>query len=182
MSVTPDTSDPSGDAASGDAASANAADLTGAPDATARRQRWMGALAKAAPGELAARWADLPALPGWQRVRAPETGMVMTRGRIGGDGRRFNLGEVTVTRCTVRIAEGPAEGLAGHAYVMGRDKTHAERAAVLDALLQDSAWTQPVETTVIQPLLDAAAGRRAAAARKAGASKVNFTTVTRGED
>lgn len=173
MSANPDTPDP---------APSGAADHAGAPDPTARRQRWMSALAKAAPDELAARWAELPALPDWQRVRAPETGMVMTRGRIGGDGRRFNLGEVTVTRCTVRIADGPAEGIAGHGYVMGRDKTPAERAAVLDALLQNPVWAEPIETTVIQPLLDAAAVRRAAAARKAGATKVNFTTVTRGED
>jgi alpha-D-ribose 1-methylphosphonate 5-triphosphate synthase subunit PhnG len=148
----------------------------------AARQRWMSALAKAAPGELARHWAGLQGLPGWQRLRAPETGMVMTRGRIGGDGRRFNLGEVTVTRCTVRIDDGPAQGIAGHAYVMGRDKTHAERAAVLDALLQDPAWAAQLETAVIRPLLDAAARRRTAAARKAGATKVNFTTVTRGED
>ncbi len=108
--------------------------------------------------------------------------MVMTRGRIGGDGRRFNLGEITITRCTVRIVDGTADGIAGHAYVMGRDKTHAERAAVLDALLQDPAWADRLEAVVIRPLLDAAAARRAAAARKAGATKVNFTTVTRGDD
>ena len=148
----------------------------------ASRQRWMSVLAKAGPGELARHWAGLPGLPGWQRLRAPETGMVMTRGRIGGDGRRFNLGEVTVTRCTVRIDDGPARGVAGHAYVMGRDKTHAERAAVLDALLQDPSWAAHLETAMIRPLRDAAAQRRDAAARKAGATKVNFTTVTRGED
>jgi alpha-D-ribose 1-methylphosphonate 5-triphosphate synthase subunit PhnG len=82
----------------------------------------------------------------------------------------------------VRIDDGPAQGIAGHAYVMGRDKTHAERAAVLDALLQEPSWAAHLETTVIRPLLDAAAARRAAAARKVGATKVNFTTVTRGED
>jgi alpha-D-ribose 1-methylphosphonate 5-triphosphate synthase subunit PhnG len=65
---------------------------------------------------------------------------------------------------------------------MGRDKAHAERAAVLDALLQSPAWADRLERAVIRPLLDAAADRRAAAARKAGATKVNFTTVTRGED
>ncbi|WP_244880662.1 phosphonate C-P lyase system protein PhnG [Rhodovibrio salinarum] len=151
-------------------------------DPVARRQRWMGALAKADPGQLAGCWSNLPALPDWQRLRAPETGMVMTRGRIGGDGRRFNLGEITITRCTVRIVDGTADGIAGHAYVMGRDKTHAERAAVLDALLQDPAWADRLEAVVIRPLLDAAAARRAAAARKAGATKVNFTTVTRGDD
>ena len=152
------------------------------PGPHASRQRWMSALAKAPPGELARHWSKLRGLPGWQRLRVPETGMVMTRGRIGGDGRRFNLGEVTVTRCTVRIDDGPARGVAGHAYVMGRDKTHAERAAVLDALLQHPSWAAHLETAVIRPLRDAAAQRLDAAARKAGATKVNFTTVTRGED
>jgi alpha-D-ribose 1-methylphosphonate 5-triphosphate synthase subunit PhnG len=144
---------------------------------TATRQRWMGVLAKARPDELADRWAGLPELPAWTRLRAPETGMVMTRGRIGGDGRRFNLGEVTVTRCTVRLAGGQV----GHAYVMGRDKRHAERAAVLDALLQDAAWADRLETAVVRPLADLARDRRARAARKAGATKVDFTTVTRGD-
>jgi alpha-D-ribose 1-methylphosphonate 5-triphosphate synthase subunit PhnG len=176
VSANPDIPDPAAASADTDAGGASE------PAAVTQRQRWMGALAKADPGELAGHWAGLPNLPGWQRLRAPETGMVMTRGRIGGDGRRFNLGEVTATRCTVRIVDGPAQGLAGHAYVMGRDKTHAERAAVLDALLQDAAWAARLEPAVIRPLLDAAAARRAAAARKAGATKVNFTTVTRGED
>ncbi len=31
-------------------------------------------------------------------LRATETGLVMLRGRIGGDGDRFNVGEATVTR------------------------------------------------------------------------------------
>jgi alpha-D-ribose 1-methylphosphonate 5-triphosphate synthase subunit PhnG len=104
--------------------------------------------------------------------------MVMARGRIGGDGRRFNLGEVAVTRCTVRTEA----GLTGHAYVMGRDKTHAERAAVLDALLQDAGWHDRLRRAVIQPLSAAMAARRAEAARKAGATKADFTTATRGED
>lgn len=143
------------------------------------RQRWMGVLAKSNGAELARLWAGLDGLPGWTRLRAPEVGMVMARGRIGGDGRRFNLGEITVTRCAVRLTE---TGTVGHAYVMGRDKQHAERAAVLDALLQEPDQTARIEAGVIRPLADAAADARARAARKAGATKVDFTTVTRGED
>ena len=36
-------------------------------------------------------------------LRAAETGLVMLRGRIGGDGDPFNLGEATVTRAAVQI-------------------------------------------------------------------------------
>jgi alpha-D-ribose 1-methylphosphonate 5-triphosphate synthase subunit PhnG len=151
---------------------------TDADPGVQRRQRWMAVLAKAAPDRLAARWAQLSDLPGWIRLRAPEVGMVMAQGRMGGDGRRFNLGEVTVTRCAVRLDAGPV----GHAYVMGRDKTHAERAAVLDALMQVPARAETVEATVIRPLEAAAEAARAEAARKAGATKVDFTTVTRGDD
>lgn len=143
------------------------------------RQHWMGVLAKSKRAELAELWAGLGGLPDWTRLRAPEVGMVMARGRIGGDGRRFNLGEITVTRCAVRLTE---TGTVGHAYVMGRDKQHAERAAVLDALLQEPDRAARIEAGVIRPLADVAVDRRARAACKAGATKVDFTTVTRGED
>ena len=42
---------------------------------------------------LEAAYGDLAARPGHARVRGPETGMVMVRGRAGGSGGRFNLGE-----------------------------------------------------------------------------------------
>jgi alpha-D-ribose 1-methylphosphonate 5-triphosphate synthase subunit PhnG len=144
----------------------------------------MGVLAKARPAELRGLWDGLPPLPHWTRVRAPEIGMVMARGRIGGDGDAFNLGEVTVTRCTVRLAADSATDQTapvGHAYVMGRDKGHAEQAAVLDALLQTPAWAEYVQDHVIAPLASWANARRAAAASKAGATRVDFTTVARGD-
>ncbi|MBP0575499.1 phosphonate C-P lyase system protein PhnG, partial [Mycobacterium tuberculosis] len=67
-----------------------------------RRRRWMGVLARASRDDLAA------ALEGEDCsaedvVRPPEVGTVMLEGRAGGTGRRFNLGEATVTRCVVRL-------------------------------------------------------------------------------
>ena len=103
------------------------------------RRRWMAALAKAAPGALERAWADLADRPEYGFLRRPEIGSAMVRGRAGGNGRRFNLGEMTVTRCSVRLADGTA----GHAYVAGRDKRHAELAAVFDALMQDPARAAP---------------------------------------
>ncbi len=66
-------------------------------------------------------------------MRGPEGGLVMVRGRAGGGGAPFNLGEMTVTRCTVRLGS----GLVGHAYVAGREPRRAELAALVDALMQD---------------------------------------------
>ena len=97
-------------------------------DATARKE-WMSELAKAPAARLAALMADLPA---HSVLRPPEVGAVMLRGRIGGTGQPFNLGEMTVTRTSVRLGDGTV----GHAWVQGRDKAHATRAAVVDALMQ----------------------------------------------
>ena len=93
----------------------------------------MSALAQAEPPAVEAAWAALPAKPSYRLLRAPETGLVMVQGRAGGTGAPFNLGEMTVTRCSVELPDGTV----GHAYVAGRDARHAETAAVLDALLQE---------------------------------------------
>ena len=137
----------------------------------AARQRWMAVLARASGDEIAARLAEATvALPEYTRLRGPENGLVMVRGRIGGGGGAFNLGEMTVTRCTVRTADGTV----GHAYVAGRDQRQAELAAVLDALLQDTNRTGALSEAVIQPLAAAQAARRAATAARAAATKVEF--------
>src|SRR5690606_793551 len=102
------------------------------PERTAR-QRWMSVLAKARNEELDRAWAELADKPRWRSLRKPEAGMVMVRARAGGTGGRFNLGEMTVTRCAVQLDGGAT----GHAYVAGRDGRKAELAALFDALLQD---------------------------------------------
>ncbi len=143
------------------------------PDPLARR-RWMSILARAAAEDIAARLDPLPGLPAHRRLRGPETGLVMVRGRTGGDGAPFNLGEMTVTRCAVRLADGTV----GHGYVAGRDARQAELAALLDALMQDPARAPALEAAVIAPLERAQAERREAQARKAAATRVEFFTMT----
>ena len=101
----------------------------------------------------------------------------MVQGRVGGTGAPFNLGEMTVTRCSVRV-EG---AYVGHAYVQGRDKDHATRAAVVDALMQ-SDQAGAMRATVLDPLTAEAAARRTLRAEKAAATKVDFFTMVRGED
>jgi alpha-D-ribose 1-methylphosphonate 5-triphosphate synthase subunit PhnG len=146
-------------------------------DGTAARQRWMGVLARADTARLEALWADHGGGAAPEPVRPPEIGLVMVRGRAGGTGQRFNLGEMTVTRAAVRLPDGRV----GHAYVKGRDKRHAELAAAFDALLQDDARRDAVLAAVIEPLAEAEAERRHALAAKAAATKVDFFTMVRGD-
>ncbi|MFN3294182.1 MAG: phosphonate C-P lyase system protein PhnG [Gemmobacter sp.] len=138
------------------------------------RKGWMALLAKAPPERLAAL---MPEPPAHTPLRAPETGAVMVRGRAGGTGAPFNLGEMTVTRCSVRLAC----GIVGHAWVQGRDKRHATRAALADALMQTAA-APAIRAQVLDVLAAEAAAVRAARAGKAAATKVDFFTLVRGED
>jgi len=143
-------------------------------DKQAQRRGWMGVLARASAAEIAERLSDLPRPPEHVRMRGPETGLVMVRGRAGGDGALFNLGEMTVTRCSIRLPDGRI----GHAYVAGCDGRQAELAALCDALLLDEATRPEVTRRVIEPLAATQAERRETDARRAAATRVNFFTMT----
>lgn len=142
--------------------------------ATFDRKTWMGLLARAKPARLAQLFPDLPA---HELLRPPEIGAVMVQGRAGGAGSAFNLGEMTVTRCALRLISGAV----GHAHVQGRDKPHATRAAVVDALMQTDQ-AAALAAQVLAPLQDEERVRRSARAAKAAATKVEFFTLVRGED
>ncbi len=139
------------------------------------RRRWMGVLAKAAPEEVAAAWSGLQTVPAYDFLRRPETGLVMVRGRVGGDGQAFNAGEMTVTRCSVRLNNGTV----GHAWIAGRRADQAERAAVIDALMQDPG-RRPAIAQAIDWLADLQEARRERTASEAGATRVDFFTMVRG--
>ena len=143
--------------------------------ASVERRRWLSVLAKARPAELAAAWEAVADHPQVRAIRAPETGLVLVRGRAGGSGDAFNLGEMTVTRAAVRL-EG---GLAGVGYVAGRDRRHAEIAATVDAMMQSRDHRALVEAPVVERLARAQEARRQEAARRAAATKVDFFTMTR---
>jgi alpha-D-ribose 1-methylphosphonate 5-triphosphate synthase subunit PhnG len=96
----------------------------------------------------------------------------MVRGRAGGDGDAFNLGEMTVTRCALRLG-----AHVGHAYIAGRDHAKARLAALLDAALQDSALHAACMQAVVEPLAATQQEARAAEARKAAATRVDFFTM-----
>ena len=140
------------------------------------RQLWMSVLARSSTAAIVDLLAACPKLPPHTVLRGPEAGLVMVRGRAGSAGQKFNLGEMTVTRCTVRAGADGAERI-GHAYVAGRKAGRAELAARLDAALQDPALHDTIHAEVIRPLADAQADARAATARRAAATQVQFFTM-----
>ena len=141
------------------------------------RKSWLSVLAKADPAELAARWADLDDTPQHDVLRPPEIGSVMVQGRADALGTPFNLGEMTVTRASIRLETGAV----GHWYVQGRSKSHALTAALIDALMQTDK-ASAVESTIVAPLRRTAEARKSQRAAKAAATKVDFFTMARGED
>lgn len=142
----------------------------------AQRKAAMAVLAHAEAGEIAARLRAL-ALPAHQELRAPENGLVMLRGRVGGDGAPFNLGEATVSRAAVRLASGEV----GFGYTLGRDGEKAQLIALCDALVQSGEFGEAVERDVITPLREQLMLQRARAAAETAATKVDFYTMVRGE-
>lgn len=131
-------------------------------------------MAKADSEKLVSLWEELGHAVEFTHLRAPEPGLVMTQGKISGTGAPFNLGELTVTRCSVRLADDQV----GHAYVSGRSKRKAEVAAIVDALMQGPA-RHDLDAKIIQPLEAEMNRKRAEHGRKAAATKVEFFTLAR---
>jgi len=136
----------------------------------------MAVLARAPAHDLENILAMVEPRPAFAVIRGPEIGAIMLGARAGGTGTRFNLGEATVTRCTIRLSDGTT----GVSYALGRDVGRAVAAAVIDALLQDDVAGGALYETAIVPLAQAQAARRDLASRKAAATKVDFFTLVRG--
>lgn len=147
-----------------------------------QRADWMAVLARTPLELLEAALGDTVAAASeaarW--LLRPETGLVMVQGRVGGNGERFNLGEVTVTRCALRLGGPPRPDAAvGVAYVLGRSHRHAELAAVADALLQDPSQQAALDARLLTPARRQIALQRARRHARAQTSKVEFFTVAR---
>ena len=142
------------------------------------RQEAMAVLASACATEMARLWDETGLVVEAELVRGPETGLVTVRGRIGGGGAPFNLGEATVTRATVRLSTGEV----GHAYALGRDAGKATLSATIDAALQRADHAGLIEARVLSPLRDAQAEETKRRQAETAATKVDFFTMVRGED
>jgi alpha-D-ribose 1-methylphosphonate 5-triphosphate synthase subunit PhnG len=147
------------------------------PEPAIDRQNWMSLLAKAPEVLLDRLFRGLGSEPDFDWVRPPEVGSVMVRGRTGGTGAAFNLGEMTVTRCALRLSTGET----GHAYVQGRSKVKARQAALVDALMQGPG-AAAIRAALLDPLADAMAEAKRNRAARAAATKVEFFTMVRGDD
>lgn len=140
----------------------------------------MRTLAMADPAALDAAWQGWTPKPAVQAIRGPEAGLVMVRARADGGGARFNLGEATVVRATVRLHGEPlADDSVGTSYVLGTDLEHARLAAIFDGLLADAAQRERVLAEVITPLEQAQAERDRERLAEARSTLVDFFTVSR---
>ncbi len=140
------------------------------------RQAWMAILAKSSVSDIEKHIETLGKFPTYSFLRQPEIGLTMVRGRAGGTGEVFNLGEMTITRCVVKMGN-----ITGFSYVGGRSKRHAELAAVCDSLLQQEEWFKKVCDRVIQPLQEIIQQKKAKQKSQTDATKVEFFTMLRGE-
>ncbi|MGJ7456645.1 phosphonate C-P lyase system protein PhnG [Halomonas sp. RA08-2] len=141
----------------------------------ARRRQRILALS---PGDRVEQaWNRLGIAPPYRCVRGPETGMAMVRGRMGGTGNVFNLGEMTLTRVSVALEDGTL----GHGWVKGRDHRHAKLIALTDACARRPEWEASMEEGLIAPLEALLVEEHETQAKVAAATRVDFFTMVRGE-
>jgi alpha-D-ribose 1-methylphosphonate 5-triphosphate synthase subunit PhnG len=141
-----------------------------------RRKAAMAVLAHSEATEISDRLGAI-ALPTHENLREPENGLVMVRGRVGGDGAPFNLGEATVSRAAVRLSTGEV----GFGYTLGRDRQKARMIALCDAMVQSDQFADVVEAEVVAPLRAAMIAARNQTAAETAATRVDFYTLVRGE-
>lgn len=149
---------------------------TAQSDIAQARKAALDVLAAAPTRALATLWDAWADKPEPIKVRGPEVGLVMVRGRAGGGGAPFNLGEATVSRASVRILTGQV----GHGYCLGRDLAKAEVIAVIDALWQRDPAR--VQAEIIAPLQALALNDDKKRRDEAAATRVDFFTMVRGDD
>ena len=148
------------------------------PTDTGPRRAAMALLAQARTPEIARGLAAVRDPLRYVELRPVATGLVMLRGRIGGDGAPFNLGEATVTRAAVRMESGEV----GFSSLLGRDHERARLAAVCDALWQSQGCRDAIERHVLAPIRGRVERERAEKRERAAATRVDFFTLVRGED
>lgn len=145
----------------------------------AERQRWMATLAHSQPDDLNPLW-DAMHFPHveWKNIRSAETGLTQIQARAGARGQRFFLGDATLTRAVIQLECGTY----GYSYLLGRDKLHAERCALIDALLQKREHTPHLLENLINPLAALQQERHQQRAQEIAASRVDFFTLVRGDN
>jgi alpha-D-ribose 1-methylphosphonate 5-triphosphate synthase subunit PhnG len=142
-----------------------------------RKQR-MAILARSNGARLKNLWSEVGFDPAYTMLRGPEFGLVMLRGRVGGTGEAFNLGEASVTRASVKLEDGSV----GHAMALGRDLEKAKLSAVIDALCGDGEAAAHIDAVLIAPIRAELDEADKTSRRETAATRVDFFTMARGED
>jgi alpha-D-ribose 1-methylphosphonate 5-triphosphate synthase subunit PhnG len=142
------------------------------------RQQLLSTLAHSRLNDIQALWQDQVDDIAFEFIRQPECGMVMAVGRAGSSGEPFNLGEVTVSRCAVRLPGGET----GFGYVKGRDTNHALHIALLDALAQTRIHRDQILDGICRPLQKKLQSKKAEQQARVDKTRVDFFTMIRGED
>ncbi|OEF28979.1 phosphonate C-P lyase system protein PhnG [Vibrio rumoiensis] len=148
------------------------------PKTKTLRQQWMSTLATADFDQLTTLWQAQHYTPDYQLIRAPEIGLAQVQARMGGTGNRFNVADITVTRCVVKLASGDL----GYSYLSGRNKPHAQLAAVIDGLMQSETYQQELMLSIIKPLQMSREKKHTQRQQQVASSKVDFFTLVRGDD
>ena len=143
---------------------------------TEKRKFWMSLLATSNQSDLLNLWEQKKIRVNYIWLRTPEIGSIMAQGRMGVTGDKFNIGEVTITRCSLKLNCGTI----GHSYVQGRSKKKAEISALCDALMQ-TKMSKEINKNIIIPLEKIKKDNKDKILSKAEATKVDFFTLVRGE-
>ena len=141
-----------------------------------KRKSWMSLLATSSQSDLLNLWEQKKIKVNYVWLRTPEIGSIMAQGRMGVTGDKFNIGEVTITRCSLKLNCGTI----GHSYVQGRSKKKAEISALCDALMQ-TKMSKEINKNIIIPLKKIKKDNKDKILSKAEATKVDFFTLVRGE-
>ena len=136
----------------------------------------MSLLATSSQSDLLNLWEQKKIKVNYVWLRTPEIGSIMAQGRMGVTGDKFNIGEVTITRCSLKLNCGTI----GHSYVQGRSKKKAEISALCDALMQ-TKMSKEINKNIIIPLEKIKKDNKDKILSKAEATKVDFFTLVRGE-
>ena len=138
------------------------------------RQEWIGLLNTADPKDLEAAFQKLDPPIDYTPVVPAETGMLMAQAKTNGSGSRFNLGEITVSRCVLKVAN----AFFGSGWVLGTHLRHAELAALFDGLLQMPEHHDSLVRTLITPLREKAENQKREMAADIEKTRVSFSPLS----
>lgn len=146
-------------------------------DIKMQRQKNLSVLAKAPFSNMLEYWKGISVDATFNFLKKPEVGMAMVRAQAGGGGENFNMGEMTITRCVVRLDSAEI----GYGIVVGRSKQKSELVALIDACWQKKSLKEIIEDKIIKPLYHIQVCKEKNISDNTESSKVNFFTMVRGE-